>query len=163
MTKVPIILRPAILADSDALASMWHAGWVVGHTDIVPPALIKFRDLASFHTRIVRDLGSFFVAEQEGATVGFIRIVGNELDQFYVAPAMIGKGIATPLMQAAEDMLKSRGVSEAFLVASVGNDRAVRFYEKLGWTNRGIHQADVTAGEGTFSLDVIRFEKALIS
>ncbi|MEL6642072.1 MAG: GNAT family N-acetyltransferase [Pseudomonadota bacterium] len=161
MAAAPLTLRPIVPDDFGALAALWHRGWQIGHADIVPAGLFKFRYIAGFRTRIERDPTSFLIAERREAMVGFLRIVGAELDQFYVAPDQIGTGVAAPLMRAAEATLAARGVVQAHLIASVGNDRAVRFYEKNGWTNRGVEMAEVTAGDGTFSLDVIRFEKTV--
>ena len=154
-------LRPVIEAEIDALAALWHEGWQIAHARIVPKALLRHRTLDTFRARITRDVPSFYVAEAEGRIVGFIRIVGDELDQFYVAPGLMGQGVAAPLMSLAEDALRARGVTRAHLIASVGNDRAIRFYERQGWANCGEQEADVTTLEGPFRLTVVRFEKPL--
>ena len=154
-------LRIATPADVTALTTLWYDGWQIGHATIAPPALIHFRDRPSFRERIEQALHSFWVAERDGSLVGFVRIVGEELDQFYVAPALIGQGVAPPLMRAAEDLLRRKGVYRAFLVATEGNNRAIRFYEKQGWENCGRRLAEVTTREGPFRLWVNRFEKTL--
>lgn len=154
-------LRPLAADEVNALAQLWHEGWVIGHAAIVPQALLRHRDLDSFRVRIARDIASFFVSTANGAITGFVRIVGDELDQFYVTPDRIGTGAAAALMAAAEDALRARGVTRAFLIASVGNDRAIRFYEKQGWENCGAQDADVTTLEGPFRMQVVRFEKTL--
>lgn len=157
----PLALRQAADADVAALTVLWFEGWCEGHAAIVPAALLEHRDVESFRIRLQRDIRSFFVAEREGDVAGFIRIVGEELDQFYVAPALIGSGVAGPLLAAAEDLMRGRGVSAAFLIAAVGNDRALRFYEKHGWTNCGPRMDTVATVDGTFRVNVVRFEKHL--
>lgn len=158
-----LTLRTVEPDDFEPLALLWNAGWQVGHAAIAPPGLSAHRDLPSFRARIARAPESFWVAVLDGQTAGFIRIVGAELDQFYVAPAKIGQGIARPLMRLAEGRLRDAGVARAHLIASVGNDRAIRFYEREGWENCGEQMADVTTMEGTFPVPVMRLEKTLIS
>ena len=48
-----------------------------------------------------------------------------------------GSGIADELMEATEAELVKSGVSEGELHCVVGNDRARRFYERLGWVSQG--------------------------
>lgn len=157
-----LTLRPLRADEAPHLAALWHNGWRIGHADIVPPGLLAHRDGATFLARVERDLASFFVAEVDTQIAAFIRIVGNELDQFYVAPDRMGTGFAAKLMQAAEAQLMSCGVARAYLIASVGNDRAIRFYEKMGWANCGTSMAEVATLDGSFSLEVVRLEKTLI-
>lgn len=154
-------LRPATSADVGALTRLWHDGWQVGHATIAPAALIRYRDRNSFCVRITNALDSFFVAERDGGLAGFVRIVGSELDQFYVAPALIGQGVAADLMTAAEGLMHRRGTYRAFLIAAEGNDRAIRFYGKHRWQNCGRQEAFVTTLDGPFRMWVVRFEKAL--
>lgn len=154
-------LRLAVTDDAAALATMWHDGWVRAHTGIVPDALLPHRTPATFRARVDRDLRSFHIAETEGRMSGFVRIVGAELDQFYVAPDLVGRGVAAPLMALAEDALRDSGVRRAHLIASVGNTRAIRFYERQGWMHCGVQEADVSTLDGPFRLQVVRFEKAL--
>ena len=109
------MLRPIAPGDTQAVAALWCAGWRIGHADIVPEGLFKFRNEAQFHDRIMDSLDDCFVSGADGQITGFIRLKGDELDQFYVAPDQIGKGTAQALMAAAEQMLRSRGVARAFL------------------------------------------------
>ena len=39
----PVTIRPAIDGDVDAVARIWHAGWVDGHLGRVPDALVEHR------------------------------------------------------------------------------------------------------------------------
>ena len=156
-----LTLRAMTDADLDAVTELWHAGWRAGHLRIVPDALLAQRDRASFRTRLELSLSDCFLAEADGALAGFIRLKGRELDQFYVAPDLIGTGVAGQLIGLAEDALRARGVREAYLIASVGNDRAIRFYEKQGWRNCGVETARVETLDAPVSLRVVRFEKRL--
>lgn len=156
-------LLPVAAQDVDELARLWYDGWHAGHADLVPAALTQYRDLDSFRVRIMRDRASFFLSKDGPITTGFIRIVGSELDQFYVAPSMIGQGVAAPLIEAAEAQMGDMGVTRAHLIAAVKNIRAIRFYEKHGWANCGARMETVATVDGTFKLEVVRLEKVLLS
>ena len=96
------MLRPVTAGETLALAQLWHDGWQVGHRGIVPDGLIRFRTVDQFHDRILASIDDCFVTGPAGQLEGFVRLKGDELDQFYVAPTQIGKGAARGLMQAAE-------------------------------------------------------------
>lgn len=161
MTSQHPELRAVDPAEVEALADLWHQGWADGHAEIVPPALVRFRDRATFRARLDSSLDDCRVAGPLGAPVGFVRFKGIELDQFYVAATMRGTGFAAGLIAAAEDELRARGVKESFLYCSVGNERARRFYQKAGWSDAGIIRAEVETLAETMHLDVHRFEKRL--
>ena len=156
-------LRPLRPEDQGALARMWHQGWGDAHAGVVPEPLARIRTLAEFRSRIAADPASFLVVGAPGAPQAMIRIVGDELDQFYLARELRGTGAARKLMAAAEAEMAARGVREAFLKCSFGNDRARRFYLKAGWTDRGARPATVDTAAGPMVLDVWRFEKTLIA
>lgn len=140
---------------------MWHEGWRFAHAAVVPAPLARVRTLDEFRARIDADPDRFLVAGPEGAPEEMIRIVGDELDQFYVACALRGSGAAMDLMAAAETEMAARGVTRAFLKCTVGNARAYRFYQKAGWIDRGPRPATVDTAQGLMTLDVWRFEKIL--
>lgn len=110
-----------------------------------------FRVDRAFRDDYIRDLRRaasdpsemLFVLEQDGELCGFIwgSIMATLVDakvgyikNVYVAPHLRGTGQADRLMQAIEDWMWDQGVDKIMLDASVVNQRAVRFYEKLGYT-----------------------------
>jgi len=69
-----------------------------------------------------------------------------------VIPAKAGKGQAQTLMKSLEDTARQRHFSKMHLTVSPDNTRAVRFYERLGWTRipdhgawKGFMSKDLTA------------------
>jgi len=159
--KHDLRLRPALHDDCAALARLWHIGWHVGHDGIVPEALVKYRDELSFAARIEASLSTFFVAEADDVLAGFVRLKGDELDQFYVAADFIGRGVAAALMTAAEELLMRNGTTDAHLIVAPENDRAIRFYEKQGWMNAGVVTAPVDTSDGPFDMRVVKMTKTL--
>lgn len=158
---LPEPLSPIQPAQVDEAAALWCAGWHVGHENIVPKALVQFRNEGQFRARILNSLSDCLVVCAEGKVVAFVRLKGAELDQFYVAPDRIGAGFAAHLMAAAEQELRNRGQRDVFLIAAAGNDRAIRFYEKMGWRNKGARVEGVETEVGPFQMGVVRFEKTL--
>jgi ribosomal protein S18 acetylase RimI-like enzyme len=84
-----------------------------------------------------------FVAESDGAVVGFVSVgpcrdtdgIG-ELLAIYVVPSAHGTGAGPALMEAALEALGERW-DEAMLWVATQNPRARRFYERHGWVAAG--------------------------
>ncbi len=83
-----------------------------------------------------------FVLEQEDHVVGFIwgsmmrTLVDDRvgyIKNVYVAPHLRGSGQSQRLMDVMEAWLWDQGASKIMLDASTVNERAVAFYEKLGY------------------------------
>jgi GNAT superfamily N-acetyltransferase len=156
-------IRNAELSDIRLLAKIWSDGWLDAHARIVPAQLVRLRTLQSFEERLRAASSDVRVAEVAGAPVGFYLLKGTELYQFYVSSNARGSGIAAVLMADAEARLGARGVRVAWLACAIGNDRAARFYEKCGWVRTGTVTDDVAVPGGTFTLEVWRYEKSLLS
>jgi hypothetical protein len=50
-------------------------------------------------------------------------------------------------------------VERAWLACAIGNMRAARFYEKMGWALAGVFESVLQLPDGPFALDVWRYEK----
>ncbi|MCD6360261.1 MAG: GNAT family N-acetyltransferase [Armatimonadetes bacterium] len=88
-----------------------------------------------------------YVLEQEGRLCGFIwaAVISTIVDprvgyikNVYVAPQLRGRGQADRLMAAVEEWLMAQGVDKIMLDASVVNQRAVSFYEKLNYVTERV-------------------------
>ena len=85
-----------------------------------------------------------FVAEQDGATVGYafvrmgaasleeLRSSGAWLHDLYVDPAVRGKSIGRQLLEAAINAARGLGSSSLMLSVSTRNKRAHRLFEEVG-------------------------------
>jgi ribosomal protein S18 acetylase RimI-like enzyme len=86
---------------------------------------------------------------------------GAELYQLFVSAQSRGSGTATALIADAEARLAESGIETAWLACAIGNERAARFYEKRGWHRVGIMVNHAETADGTFPLEVWRYEKSL--
>jgi len=156
-------MRDAESADTVALARLWYDGWQDAHSQIVPVELARARTLKSFERRIAAGLADVRVMESGRSLLGFYMLKGDELYQFYVLAPARGTGVAAAMIDDAETCLAQRGVDVAWLNCAIGNRRAARFYEKLGWTCAGPVVGELAISGGIFNLEVWRYEKRLES
>jgi GNAT superfamily N-acetyltransferase len=154
-------VRPAEPDDLDALALLWRDVWTVSHAPMMPEELIKLRTLESFHERLEHMIGDIRVIGPQGAPIGFCAIKDDELYQMFVSSAAQGTGAAALLMADGEARLRANGVKTTWLSCAIGNDRAARFYEKLGWRRAGVMMNQVDTSAGLFALETWRYEKTL--
>jgi ribosomal protein S18 acetylase RimI-like enzyme len=154
-------VRPAEEAELDQLATIWYDAWRDAHLGIVPDELTRVRTLPSFRNRLHAALADVRVVGRPGEPLGFSIIRDDELYQLFVAAPARGTGVANALIEDAEARLAARGIRTAWLACAIGNERAARFYEKRGWRRAGIVINYAETEQGTFELDVWRYEKSL--
>ena len=154
-------VRPADECELDQLARVWFDAWNDAHAQIVPPELKRLRTLDSFRERLRAALPRTRAAGRPGAPVGFYVLKDEEVYQLFVSADARGTGVAAALMGDAEARLAANGVRTAWLACAIGNERAARFYEKSGWRRVGRMVNEAETSEGTFELDVWRYEKVL--
>lgn len=143
------ILRPATPDDMPRIADLWHAGWHDAHPGHVPEELTVARTLAEFHQRAPHRVGDTTVAEVDGVLVGFVMVVGAEVEQVYVAAPYRGSGVAEVLLDESVRQVAAGGHAQAWLAVVVGNARARRFYERCGWSDDGALPYEVVSGGRT--------------
>ena len=90
------------------------------------------------------------MAEVDGDLAGFVMVVGDEVEQVYVAAAHRGSGVAAVLLDEAVRQVGAGGHAEAWLAVVEGNARARRFYERCGWRDAGALPYVVESGGETF-------------
>ncbi|RVU39077.1 GNAT family N-acetyltransferase [Hwanghaeella grinnelliae] len=163
-----IFLRAATVEDTDEVAAVWHDAWHDGHGNLVPAAWRKLRNRENFRMRAPALIPHMIVAVDEAAGAegndiicGFVTTEDNSLEDLFVAATHRGTGVAARLLRAGEEQLAAAGVTTAELQCTQGNDRAQRFYEKMGWqaVRPGVQEIDTP--DGRQSLDNWIMEKSL--
>lgn len=154
-------LRPDDV-DREALALFWHRSWVDGHKDHVPAAFLKYRGMEQFFWRVdqIRNEDAF-VAVKSGAIVGFLVVEKDEIAQLFVGEEARGTGLAGELIARGLGIIKSAGFDRAWLCAVVGNERALRFYEKRGFAETGRRDYQAATPDGPFPVPCVYFERTL--
>ncbi len=145
----------------DRLAQLWYDGWQDAHANILPAELARHRTLESFRQRLREDLASVHAAGSPDWPTGFCMIRQDELYQLYVSKEARGTGVAIALLADAERRLAAVGATRAWLACAIGNERAMRFYEKHGWCRVGSTINALETAKGIFELEVWRYEKTI--
>jgi GNAT superfamily N-acetyltransferase len=133
------VIRPATERDIEAIVAIWHAGWHDGHGSIVPAAYRRQRSRESFAARAPALIPHATVANTEDGfaltdtACGFFSVRENIVTNLFVAASHRGTDVAALLIKEAERQIAQAGNVFARLDCRQGNDRARRFYEKMGW------------------------------
>jgi GNAT superfamily N-acetyltransferase len=162
LRDVVVTLRPGTPDDAAVVADIWFAGWHPAHAGHVPDGLTERRTLAAFRERAPHRVAHTTVAEVDGELAGFIMVVGDEVEQVYVAPAHQGRGVAGVLLDEAERQVAAGGHRVAWLAVVTGNRRARAFYEKQGWVDDGDLPYEVEALGERFVSPCRRYVKPVL-
>ena len=154
-----VTLRPGTQADAAVVADIWHEGWHAAHPGHVPDGLTTRRTLAAFHERSQQRVADTTVAEVDGRVVGFVMVVGDEVEQVYVTRQARGSDVGTVLLAESERLVAAGGHHVAWLAVVTGNARARAFYEKHGWVDAGYLPYEVEALGDRFVSPCQRYEK----
>lgn len=149
-----IQIRPALLEDADALCDAHVSGWRSGYRGLFPDAYLDCNEFESRRREIWHhgawigaDDQTLFAGLLDGRVLGFAHVGTERVDNdetgrgevfgFYLHPDAWGSGLATELMLAAEDALRTLLFDEAVLWVLRDNPRGRSFYEKAGWAWSG--------------------------
>jgi GNAT superfamily N-acetyltransferase len=154
-----VTFRRATDDDIAPIAQLWFDGWGDGHFGNVPDELLPLRTRESFDVRTAEGLGNTLVAEVGGEIAGFVMVVGDEVEQVYVASRHRGTGVAAALLAEAERLVREGGHARAWLAVVPGNTRARRFYERSGWRDEGGFDYPASIERGTLPVPCRRYVK----
>ena len=125
-------LRPYRAEDEDASIALWQRTWQLAY-----PSIDFAAREAWWRERWRNELvpnAAIIVAEQGHDQIGFVTIdATGYLDQLVVSPDHWGSKLATGLVDEAK-RLSPGGVT---LKVNADNNRAIRFYERCGFTHAG--------------------------
>jgi ribosomal protein S18 acetylase RimI-like enzyme len=106
-------------------------------SDYIIPMKSSRQFFLEFLSSVGGDLRNVLIASVNGKMVGYVNPVTDGKEGWIggvgVIPSLRGKGIGQKLMEAAEDLCRSKSVSDVFLEVIEGNFRAQKLYEKLGY------------------------------
>lgn len=125
--------REARVVDLTAVAALYHRVWHETHAAAMPPAERDARDLAYFEAKLSALPPNILLHEDGDRIIGFAAWSGAVLGQVFYDAAYRGRGLARPLLAAAEHGMARQGVTEAELHCLEGNVGARSFYERNGW------------------------------
>jgi ribosomal protein S18 acetylase RimI-like enzyme len=122
------LLRPATAADALEIAEVFLAA----RREALPfvPVLHSDAETRRWISDVVMVCSTIWVATLDGEIVGFLSIVGSQLDHLYVRPDSYRQGIGDRLLAKAKEMSSKR----LQLFTSQRNGRARAFYEARGFT-----------------------------
>jgi GNAT superfamily N-acetyltransferase len=134
------VIREARPDEAEALAAIQRDASVTALVHIFPPEHYPF-PMAEVRERWLEAVAdpelTVLVAERDGAAVGVAGCRAEWLDGLYVLPASWGGGVGRALHDEVLDRLRAAGSTRCHLWVLEHNDRARRFYERLGWRENG--------------------------
>jgi GNAT superfamily N-acetyltransferase len=108
--------------------------------------------------------GVLVAEDHSGTLVGFAHVSGSrdddagsevgEVTSIYISPDVWQQGAGRALLEAASATLQAAGFSSATLWLLDTNDRARKFYERMGWQPDGAVKVD---DRGDFALRELRY------
>lgn len=153
--RAPIRIRPAVPDDALCLGVLATQVFLDTYaTGGIRPAIaaeVRRSLSTAAYTEALADPRSIVVVAAEGEhRVGFAQVTLDaghalaprgspaELYRLYVQEPFTGRGIGSLLLAAAERAAVARGATVMWLTPWVGNLRALGFYAKHGYTDRGL-------------------------
>ena len=153
-------IRPAGREHLDAVAHVWHRGWMEVHRSHVPVALLAHRKLSDIRMRAAECLNDTYVAVLGAQMVGFIIVHADEVEHLYVAQSARRTGVADMLLAKGEALIAACS-DRAWLAVVKENARARHFYERNGWSSAGDFMQPARIANGTILVPALRYEKQL--
>lgn len=153
-------LRDATRDDAHAIADVLVRSWRAAYRGLLPDDVLAGLSLSEREQFWSEALAAGMprtravVATVAGAVVGFAATgpplvpadradpTLGDLYSLYLAPDVWRRGIGTQMHAAALDRLRSCGFTHAGLWVLDTNERALRFYQRHGWTDTGRSQLD---------------------
>jgi ribosomal protein S18 acetylase RimI-like enzyme len=158
MPAMPVTLvRPATLDDAYAIADIHVRSWRAAYRGLLPDDVLARlsveRREAMWRTAVGSPDVAVLVADRDGVVVGFVEVgathdleadptTTGEVIAIYAHPDVYGQGVGRRLMEGAVDELGRRGFVRATLWVFASNDRARRFYDRVGWRLDGATKID---------------------
>ncbi len=140
-----LLIRPATPADADGIGDVWLASWRATFT--FPPAHPDADVRRWLADEFLPTAETWVAVDKTDRVVGVVALSASMVEQLYVAPDWIGRGVGSRLLELA----KARRPDGLDLYCFLTNERARTFYERRGFQavafgdghNNEEHQPDV--------------------
>ena len=125
----PIHVRPMRDDETDAVIRLWHESSRAAYPYLPLQQTYTVESRAQFFRERIAPECDLFVAEADGALLGYMAIKGSYIDRMYIHPTSQRRGAGTALMARARE-LSPLGLE---LHTHQQNAQARTFYEKHGF------------------------------
>ena len=126
--------------EPEALAAIQRDASLAANAHIFPPDLYPFPTaeiVERWRDSLADNAVTVLVHEEAGSTVGVAGSRAEWLDGLYVLPKWWSRGVGRSLHDEVLERQRAAGVQRCHRWVLERNDRARRFYERLGWTENG--------------------------
>jgi ribosomal protein S18 acetylase RimI-like enzyme len=131
-------IRHATQSDLKGIAAIHAESWKNAYSDVLPAEFLAGkidRDFESHWNEIRIQNGDIVLVAEENSLVGFVAVWCRPIpfiDNLHVRPSQRSKKIGFALMKAVAKELIKKGHNTAYLWVFESNEKAIRFYERLG-------------------------------
>jgi ribosomal protein S18 acetylase RimI-like enzyme len=135
-------IRHATQSDLQAIAAIHAESWKDSYPDVLPAEFLAGqidRDFKRHWNETQIQNGDIVLVAEEDALVGFIAVWCRPIpfiDNLHVRPCQRSKKIGSALMKAVAKELMRKGYHTAYLWVFESNEKAIRFYEGLGGSQK---------------------------
>jgi RimJ/RimL family protein N-acetyltransferase len=155
----PWVLRSARPADAEPLANLYAAVRAEGRWLVTPSTAINPPSEAFFIAELIRaDETAVLVAEAGGEVVGnAVVMTDRDVSSRHVGVLSItvdqawrDVGVGTVLVAAAQDWVRSHGLTRLALSVFPDNARAIAVYSRAGFVREGLRRRQFRQADGTY-------------
>ena len=136
-------IRQATKTDFQAIAAIHIESWKDSYSDILPAKFLNSQinsDIIAHWNEVEIHRKDVILVAEEDSMIGFIAVWCRPIpfiDNLHVRPSMRCKKVGSALMRAVAKELITRGQKTAYLWVFESNQKAIRFYDRLGGVQKG--------------------------
>jgi len=134
------VIREAWPDEAQTLAAIQRDASLAALAHVFPPELYPYPTdevMLRWDESLADGEVTVLVAEEDGLAAGVAGCRSEWLDGLYVLPEWWGRGVGRALHDEVLERLRAVGCERCHLWVLEHNDRARRFYERLGWAENG--------------------------